>query len=325
MKDNKTITLVEGIKVGHYTHKEHNTGVTVVLMEEGAVGGMDIRGGATAISRTGFLLPDSFVPHFHAIALCGGSTFGLGAADGVIQFLYEKGVGFKTDHGPIPLVTSAAIYDLDLNTERPLPDKQSGYLASKNANTDPVEQGCVGAGTGATAGKFFGIKRAMKSGLGSFAMEGAGGLVVGAITVVNPLGDVLDPKTGKIIAGVRTRDGSSLLSSRDLLFSETRIEGFSSQNTVVSLVATNAILTKPEVTALARMAHAGLPRVIVPAHTMYDGDILFAAATCKLKFPELSIIGGIAAEVLAHAIKNAVLSAEPLVDLPAAGKGIPAP
>ena len=240
MAKNETITAVRGIKVGHHTVKSHHTGATVLLTENGAVAGMDIRGGAPAIARTGPLMPETLVNKVHGIALFGGSSFGLDAAGGVIRWLRERNVGFDTGHGRVPIVPAAAIFDLALNKKGIQPSLRTGYLACENAGRGPVMEGCVGAGAGASVGKFYGIKRAMKSGVGSAFAEGFGGIRVGALAVVNALGDVCDPATGKPVAGVLSKDGKSLLCARDLLYVEDRVEGFPGDNTVLSVVATDA-------------------------------------------------------------------------------------
>jgi L-aminopeptidase/D-esterase-like protein len=281
---------------------------------------MDIRGGAPAIARTGPLMPETLVNKVHGIALFGGSSFGLDAAGGVIRWLRERNVGFDTGHGLVPIVPAAAIFDLALNKKGTQPNSRTGYLACEAAGTDTVEEGCVGAGAGASVGKFYGIKRAMKSGVGSAFAAGFGKIRVGALAVVNALGDVCDPMTGEPVAGVLAKDGKSLLGARDLLYTEDRIEGFPGDNTVLSVVATDAALTKPEAMALARMAHAGLARVVVPAHTMYDGDIVFALSTGKKKVKDLSVLGALAAEVLADAVVRAVKAARPAGGLPAAAQ-----
>ncbi len=318
MAKNETITAVGGLKVGHHTVKRHHTGVTAILAENGAVAAMDIRGGAPAIARTGPLMPESLVGKVHGVCLSGGSSFGLDAAGGVIRYLSERGIGFDTGHGRVPIVPGAAIFDLALNKSARYPNSRTGYLACQKAAEGPVEEGCVGAGAGASVGKYLGIKSAVKSGVGSFFATGSRSLKVGAIAVVNALGDVLDPKTGEPIAGVLAEDGRSFARARELLFTDERIEGFPGDNTVLSVVATNAALSKAEAGALARMAHAGLARVVVPAHTMYDGDILFALSTGRKRAGDLSILGALAAEVLAEAVVRAVRAAKPAGGLPAA-------
>jgi L-aminopeptidase/D-esterase-like protein len=313
------LTAVPGIKVGHASMKERPTGCTVVLVEGGAVAGVDVRGGAPGTREIALLDPVASVQKVHAIVLSGGSAFGLDAASGVMRFLDERGVGFRTSAGPVPIVPAAVLYDLSVGEGKVRPDADAGYRAAKAATTDPVSEGNVGAGTGATVGKLCGAKRAMKGGLGSFAIR-RDGLIVAALVAVNAVGDVIDPVTGEVIAGARTDDGSGLLDMRRLAQTDAACGNpLTGENTTIGVVATNAILTQAQATKLAQMAQDGLARSIYPSHTPWDGDTIFALSTGKWQGEtSLAILGALAAEVVARSVTRAVWSAESLPELPAA-------
>lgn len=319
---NNSITDVPGVLVGHATDLDALTGCTAVLVEGGAVAGIDQRGGAPGTRETDALHPMHLVDKAHAVVLAGGSAFGLDAASGVMRFLEEKGVGFDAGYARVPIVPAAVLFDLGIGKANIRPDAEMGYQACKNASKQPVAEGNVGAGTGATVGKIFGMRQAMKSGLGSASIDLGGGLVVGAIIATNAYGDVIDPQTGGIIAGARAIDKSAVSPFLDTLETMKSLLGktvlhFSSQhNTVIGVVATNAKLTKEEVNKVAQMAHNGLARTIRPAHTMFDGDTLFALATGKKK-ADVNLIGAYAAECVAAAVLHSVQQASPVAGLPA--------
>ncbi len=311
------ITDIEGIKLGHYTETRRPTGCTVVLTEAGAIAGVDVRGASPGTRETDLLNPINSVEKVHGIVLAGGSAFGLEAADGVMQYLEEQKVGYPTRVGRVPIVPAAILYDLDLGDARIRPDKRSGYLACKAAKTHPCEEGNVGAGTGATVGKLFGIDRAMKSGLGTAAIR-VGPHTVAALVAVNAVGDVLDPATGVILAGARTADGKKLANSMELLrkghYGNVKQ---SSENTTIGVVATNAVLSKVQASKIAQMAHDGLARSINPVHTPLDGDTLFAIATGTVSAAiNLTLLGALAAEVVTQAVCRGVLRAKGLPGLP---------
>ncbi len=311
------ITAVPGIRVGHATDPEGLTGCTVVLCEKGAVGGVDQRGGAPGTRETDLLRPMHMVQEVHAVLLAGGSAFGLAAADGVMRYLEEQGAGYDARAAKVPIVPGAILFDLDVGDPQARPDATMGYAACESANDGPIAEGNVGAGAGATVGKILGQGRAMKSGLGSAAISLGGGLIVGAIIAVNPLGDVLDPSSGKILAGVRKlrseQCADTLAVMRGLIGKAVmRFAG----NTVIGVVATNGRLTKEEANKAAQMAHDGIARAVCPAHTMFDGDTLFVLATGK-KRADVNLVGAYAAEAVAHAIVRAVKAAEPVAGLPA--------
>ncbi len=304
---NNTITAVPGIRVGHAQNDEAMTGCTVILCEAGAVGGVDQRGGAPGTRETDLLRPMHRVEQIHGVLLTGGSAFGLDATGGVMRYLEERGIGFDVGVARVPIVPAAVIFDLAIGRADVRPDAAMAYQACLNATSDPVIEGNVGAGTGATVGKILGMQSATKSGVGSACVEIVGGLFVGAIAVVNALGDVIDPHTGEIIAGARTADGFA-----DTLQVMQQFQAMSSassiSNTVVGVVATNAKLNKEEVNKVAQMAHDGLARAVRPAHTMYDGDTIFALSTGGVQ-ADVNLIGAFAAEVFAEAIVRGVKAA----------------
>ncbi|NCP16749.1 P1 family peptidase [bacterium] len=328
MKRRNSITDVPGLRVGHAQDDEALTGCTVILCEKGAVGGVDQRGGAPGTRETDLLEPVNAVEKVHAVLLAGGSAFGLDAASGVMRYLEEKGIGFNTGVARVPIVPAAILYDLAIGRAEVRPDLEMGYRAAAAAAAEAPAEGNAGAGTGATVGKIFGMKQAMKSGLGTASMEIGGGIIVGAIVAVNAFGDVVDPQTGRILAGARTTKlGPVRLGSTDY-FADTlavmkTLAGRAimklamSRNTVIGVVATNAKFTKSEATKMAQMAQDGLARAIRPAHTMLDGDTIFAMATGQKK-ADVSIVGAFAAEVLAQAIVRAVKAAKPAGGLPSA-------
>jgi len=326
MKLHNSITDVPGIKVGHNTNEVALTGCTVILCEDGAVGGVDQRGGAPGTRETDLLRPLHLVSQVHGLLLAGGSAFGLDAASGVMQFLEEKKVGFNTGVARVPIVPGAIIFDLGIGDAGVRPNASMGYKASQTANTDPPAEGNVGAGTGCTVGKILGLAQAMKSGIGSASMEIGGGIIVGAIAAVNAFGDIIDPSNGNIIAGARsTKLGPLQLGSKEYFadtlevmrtfIGRTALGFVSRSNTVVCAVATNASLNKNEANKVAQMAHNGLARVIRPAHTMLDGDTIFTLATGKRK-ADVNVVGAYAAEVVAQAILRGVQSAKSAGGLP---------
>jgi L-aminopeptidase/D-esterase-like protein len=323
---NTTLTAVPGVKVGHAQNETALTGCTVVLTEQGAVCGVDVRGSAPGTRETDLLNPINLIDKVHAICLCGGSAFGLDAASGVMRYLEERGCGFDVGVGVVPIVPAAVLFDLAIGDASVRPDAAMGYEAARRANTDPVAEGNVGAGCGATVGKLAGPARAMKSGLGSASRTLPGGLIVGAIVAVNAVGEVRHPVSGQILAGARGDDGR-LLDSRELLHhmlnatsDESAASPFSQPapgtNTTIAVIASNAKLNKTEVTKVAQMAHDGLARTIFPVHTMHDGDTIFALSTGAVDAPADGV-GAIAADVLAEAVVRAVQAATSAGGLPA--------
>lgn len=299
MKLRNTITDVPGIEVGHAQNEEALTGCTVVLCRRGATAGVDVRGGAPGTRETDLLNPVNLVGEVHAVLLAGGSAFGLDAASGVMRYLEEHRIGFKTPNARVPIVPAAILYDLGLGRSNVRPDAAMGYQACANATRYVVEEGNVGAGTGASVGKILGLKQAMKSGVGSASIHIGGGVVVGALVAVNALGDVFDPNTGEFVAGVRGK-------KKTLEWMRSRIlNTLWRDNTVIGVVAVNAKLSKTEMTKVAQMANDGIARAIRPAHTQFDGDAIFALATGGKKMAT-STVGAFAAEAVGMAIVRAV-------------------
>ena len=327
MKRNNAITDILGIEVGQASDEKALTGCTVILCRKGAVGGVDVRGSAPGTRETDLLNPINLVDKVHAVVLAGGSAFGLDAASGVMKYLAEQKIGYGLGATRVPIVPAAILFDLGLGSSTRHPDSEMGYAAASIATSGPVTEGNVGAGTGATVGKIFGIAGAMKSGLGTASIEIGGGVVVGAIVAVNAFGDVLDPATVQIIAGARpAKVGPLKLGGSDqfadtmkvlrTLAGRTILSLATGSNTVIAVVATNAKFDKAQATKVAQMAHDGLARAVRPAHTMLDGDTIFALATCQKK-ADVSIVGAYAAEALAQAIVRAVKAAKPAGGLPA--------
>ncbi len=316
---NTTLTAVPGVRVGHHTLVERPTGCTVVLTEAGAVAGIDVRGSAPATRETDLLNPVNLVDRVHAIVLAGGSAFGLDAASGVMQYLDERRVGFKAGSVNVPIVPAAALIDLLVGDNPAIrPTAACGYRAAAAATTEPVVEGNVGAGAGATIGKTAGLRRGMKAGVGSAAITLPDGLIVAALVAVNALGDVINPATGQVVAGVRTADGTRLADARVLLRAAALTAPSFGGNTTLGVVATNATLTKAQATKVAQMAQDGYSRAIAPVHTPYDGDTIFAIATgSRAGGADVSVIGALAAEVMADAIVRAARQATSIPGFPA--------
>ncbi len=312
------LTAVPGIRVGHHTLAERPTGCTVVLVEAGAVGGVDVRGGAPGTRETDVLDPVNSVDVVHAIVLSGGSAFGLDASSGVMRYLEEHGIGFETTEARIPIVAQAILYDLGVGGAPDIrPGPACGYRAAAAASRDPVPEGSIGAGAGATVGKLRGMDRAMRGGVGTASITLQSGLTVAALVAVNAVGDVIDPATGQVIAGVRTEDGSRLADARRLLRADV-VDPNPLESTTIGVVATNARLSKAEVTKLAQMAQDGYARAIYPAHGPWDGDVVFGLATGTLEAEaDLTLIGSLVADVMAEAILRGVRAATTLAGLPA--------
>jgi L-aminopeptidase/D-esterase-like protein len=330
MKRNNAITDIPGIEVGQAQDEEALTGCTVILCRKGAVGGVDVRGGAPGTRETDLLNPINLVEKVHAVVLSGGSAFGLDAASGVMKYLAEQKIGFRFGVSKVPIVPSAILSDLGAQKGGPYPDAAMGYKAVLQATAGPVAEGNVGAGMGATVGKILGMAGAMKSGLGTASLEIGGGVIVGAIAAVNPFGDVIDPSTGQIIAGARPAKVGPLKLGGEGKFADTmkmmrtqtgrtimRLANLS--NTVIGVVAINARFDKAQATKVAQMAQDGVARTIRPAHSMVDGDTIFVLAT-GARSADVSIVGAYAAEALAKAILRAVQTARPAAGLPAASE-----
>jgi L-aminopeptidase/D-esterase-like protein len=315
------ITDVPGITVGHFTETRRPTGCTVVLLESGATGGVHVGGGAPGTRETDVLNPSSTIQVIHAILLTGGSAFGLDAASGVVRYLEEQGTGYATRAGRVPLVPAAVLYDLSVGDPKIRPNAEAGYKACQAALKSTGE-GNIGAGTGATVGKLFGMDRAMKAGLGTSSIrireqQGAD-VVVGALAAVNAAGDIYDPGSGKLIAGARTPDGKRLLGSMAAILGGQKLpEVLGGTSTVLAVVATDAALTKAEASKVAQMAQDGIARTVNPSHTPLDGDTIFAVGTGRSTHPtNLILIGALAAEAVAQAVLRGVRAAHGLPGLP---------
>lgn len=315
------LTAVPGVRVGHHTLTERTTGCTVVVVEAGAVAGGAVLGGAPGTRETDLLSSINTIQRAHAVVLAGGSAFGLDAATGVVRYLEERGIGFDVGVAKVPIVPAAILFDLAVGGDPSVrPTADCGYRAAASAHTGAVLEGNVGAGAGATVGKLAGYERAMKGGVGTAAFHLAGGAIVAALVAVNAAGDVIDPASGAVIAGVRTPDGRRLADVRTLVRSGalTRNAG-PAHNTTIGVVATNASLTKSEANRVAQMAHAGLARAITPIHTPVDGDAIFVLATGTLDAPvDVLILGALAADAVAEAVVRGVRAAASIPGFPAA-------
>lgn len=322
--DNLTITAVDGLKVGSYTLPGGTTGCTVILVDgEGVPGGVSQRGGAPGTRETDLLNPLNMVDKVNAIVLSGGSAFGLDSATGTVKWLEEHHIGWDVRVTKVPIVPAAILFDLPVgNNAKNHPGPDCGYKAVESASSAPVSMGTVGAGAGATVGKMGGGGGSMKGGLGSAMLRMPNGLVVGAIVAVNAAGDILDPDTGKVVAGARKPDGT-LADARQLLRSGALVPRRAAapravENTTIGLVATNAKLTKAEVSRMALMGDDGYARAIFPSHTMGDGDTVFSLATGRWEGQaDVSLIGALAADVMAKALVQAVTQATGLPNIPA--------
>ncbi len=322
-----SITDVPGIRVGHAHDAEALTGCTVVLCGDGAVAGVDQRGGGPGTRETDLLRPLHFVQKVHAVLLSGGSAFGLDAAGGVVRYLEERGIGFDMQVAKVPIVPAAILFDLFIGRSDVRPDAAMGYAACQAASDDPPAEGNAGAGMGATVGKFLGPAGMMKSGIGTASTDLGGGAVVGAIVAASPIGDVIDPTTGAILAGTRPAKVGPIhiggegpfidtLEAMRSGIGRTALRMMSRGNSVIGVVATDARLTKEEANKVAQMAHNGVARAVRPAHLMLDGDTIFALSTGRKKV-DVNVVGAYAAEVVAQSIVRAVMAAEKAGGVPA--------
>lgn len=316
--DPGSITDVQGIQAGHFTDSRRPTGCTVLLFEKGATAGVDVRGGSPGTRETDLLNPVNTVQQVYAIMLAGGSAFGLDAASGAMRYLDERRIGYAVGNVVVPIVSAAILYDLEIGDPKIRPTAESGYKACQAASSGRVPEGNVGAGAGATIGKLFGMEQAMKSGLGSASIRvGNTGIVVGAIVAVNAIGDVIHPKSGKIIAGARKPDGSGFMDSLARIREGYNVRIEAAKNTTIGVVATNVALDKAQATKVAQMAHDGLARTINPVHTPSDGDTIFAVATGAIPtLANYGSIGALAAEAMSEAVLRAVMSARGIPGLP---------
>jgi L-aminopeptidase/D-esterase-like protein len=326
MKKVNAITDVRGIEVGHAQDEKALTGCTVIICRRGAVAGVDVRGGAPGTRETDLLDPVNLVQKVHAVVLAGGSAYGLDAASGVMRYLEEKKIGFNTGVAKVPIVPAAILYDLGIGRADVRPDAAMGYRAAASASSAAPAEGNAGVGMGATVGKMFGPGLSMKSGVGTASMDIGGGVIVGALVAVNAWGDVVDPQTNEILAGLRSGKIGPLRVGKKDYFADTlamlkspvgrRVLDLAARaNTVIGVIATNAKLTKAQATKVAQMAQDGIARTVRPAHTMLDGDVIFALST-GTKGGDVSTVGAFAAEVMAEAITGAVRMAASAGNVP---------
>ncbi len=304
-----SILDIKDFKIGNAQDIQKGTGCTVIISEKGAVAGVDVRGGGPATRETDLLRPENMVQAINAVTISGGSAFGLEAADGVMQYLREKNIGFETGFGVIPIVCGAALFDLVSGDSTAYPDKQMGYAACEAAGSSIFKQGNFGAGTGATVGKLMGIERLTKSGLGAYAVA-ADNLQIGAVVAVNALGDVFDTDTGRQLAGLLSEDKTHLVSTEQAMFDKinTGRDVFKG-NTTIGCVVTNADINKSQCCKIASITHDGFARAIRPVHSSADGDSIFVMASGKVS-ADFDTIGALSAYVMSKAIRNAVMNAE---------------
>jgi L-aminopeptidase/D-esterase-like protein len=322
--DARGITAVDGLELGHHTLTERPTGCTVILARGGAVGGVDVRGSAPGSREIALLDPVNTVERVNAVVLAGGSAFGLSVGDGVMRYLDERDIGYRVGSKVVPIVVGAILYDLGLEGDEKIrPGPECGYTAASTASADPPAEGSVGAGAGATVGKMRGRDRSMKGGFGTASITLADGLTVAAAVAVNAVGDIVDPATGEVVAGARTPDGRGFVDMRRAMRSDMEAPGSSDRspdsgaNTTIGVVATNATLTKAQATKVAQMAQDGLARAIYPAHTTGDGDTVFSLATGAWSGDlDVTLIGALAADVMAEAILRAVRAADGVPGIP---------
>jgi L-aminopeptidase/D-esterase-like protein len=311
------ITDVSGIRVGHFSHFEALTGCTVVLCEAGALGVADMWGAAAGTRQMDALSLGHLVERIHGVCLSGGSAFGLDSAGGVMKFLEERGRGFDVAITKVPIVPAAVIFDLGIGDYRVRPDAEMGYKACMNARGDGVEEGSVGAGTGATVGKLFGVKRGMKGGIGTASMKSKSGATVGVLVVVNAFGDIVDPYTGSILAGARVSEKSKRLADSSKRIMEGTIRRqFGFLNTTLAIIATDVHLHREDLKKVVRLAHNGLAKAISPLHTTFDGDVIFALSLGK-KEADVNTVGILAEVALIHAIMRSVQRADGMGVIPA--------
>ena len=326
-----SIKDIEGIRIGSAENFEGGTGVTVIICEDGAAAGLDIRGGGPAVRDSQLLNPLTNASEIHAVLLGGGSAFGLNATGGVQHYLEDREIGYDTGSAIVPLVCQADIYDLGVGDPSCRPDERMGYQACLNSEKDNYKDGCFGVGTGATVGKFFGLDRCMKSGVGSYAVQ-IGDLKIGALVVVNAFGDIFDC-CGKQIAGVRSEDGKALRNTAELMYANINMGGNKftagsedsiidnenkfAGNTTLGVIITNAGFEKSRLCKIAGMTHNGYARSIKPVHTSADGDAIFALSVGEVE-ADIDVVGTLASDVMSKAIERAILSAEAAYGLPAA-------
>ena len=309
------INEIEDLKIGHAQDKKGITGCSAFLFEKGAVAGVDIRGGAPGSRETALLKPDKLVNKIHAIMLAGGSAFGLDAASGVVKYLEENNIGFETGPARVPIVSSSILYDLEIGRSEIRPDLDMGYEACLNASKNDFDSGNLGVGMGATIGKIAGPDQMMKGGLGSAAYQ-LDELKVGAVVAVNSLGDIINPETGKIIAGALTEDKKNFLDTEKYFYENyNQDNNIFGTNTSLGVVITNGKISKIEANKISSKAHNGYALTMSPAHTDFDGDTIFTAATNKVD-ADINTINLLAVKVIKEAVLNAIKEADTIGKVP---------
>ncbi len=309
---NSSITAIPGFRVGHYTDTVNMTGCTVILCPPGTRASGEVRGNSPGSRELALLAPEKSMQEVHAVLLTGGSAFGLAAADGVVQWLAKNDIGYQTPWVKVPIVPAAVVFDLNVGSSDVRPGPEEGRKACEAATTGPVEEGNVGAGTGATVGKWAGQKTWMKGGIGS-ASRSVGALQVGVLAVVNAVGDILDEE-GSILAGARNAKG--FLAANDPIRTFARGKVLASSNTTLAVMATNAQLTKLELYKICQRMHDGFARSIVPVHTSYDGDVSFALSNGTVS-ADLDLVAELSAHLLAQSVRNAARAARSIPGVPA--------
>lgn len=304
-----SITDISGVRIGHAQDEEAGTGCTVLICEKGAYAGVDVRGGAPASRETQLLNPVNLVEQIHAVALSGGSAFGLDCAAGVMEYLEEKDIGFDVQVTKVPIVCGASLFDLLVGDHKVRPDKKMGYEACLNASDKECTQGSVGAGTGATIGKMFGMDRAMRGGIGIYGVQ-VGNLKVVSMVAVNCLGDVINPDTGEIVAGLLDEEKKKVISTEEEMYKkyDDKTNLFSG-NTTIGIIVTNGKMNKAQATKVASMTHNGFARSMRPAHSMFDGDTIYALSTDEVD-ADINVIGALGADTMAKAVYRAVITAD---------------
>ena len=310
------ITDVPGVKVGHWTDEFSMTGCTVVICDLGAVGGVDVRGSSPGTRETDLLSPYKKIERINAVLIGGGSAYGLAAADGVMNYLEERGKGFKIGTNTVPIVPAAILFDLSVGDGRIRPSSSEGYIACENSSHGIVQTGSVGAGTGATVAKVSGLNSSIKGGIGSSSVFIGDDLVVGAVVAVNAIGSIHDPHTGELIAGARDQNNEMISANQVLLERGYENKADLGSNTTIGIIATNAKLSKTEANQVASVSHDGIALAVRPAHLLGDGDTMFALSTCETKNFDFDQIIAAAVQVTSMAVVNAVKTAKSLGGIP---------
>lgn len=309
----RNILDVPGLKVGQVEDIQGLTGCSVVICEQGAVCGVDVRGAAPGTRETDLLDPINMIQKVHAVVLSGGSAFGLESTCGVSKYLEENGIGFDVGVAKVPIVVGAVLFDLAVGDPKCRPDIDMGYKACVQANNKELKQGNYGAGCGATVGKIRGPKYCTKGGIGSYSIKLDNGLVVAALVAVNAFGDVYE--NGEVIAGVLNDDKNGYLNTYELMKQGVNKGGFNIDNTTIGIIATNAKLDKAQCKKISQMSHNGYAKAIFPIHTPHDGDTIFTIATGEID-SDVTLLGSLATEVMEQSIINAIKNSNEVEEIP---------